>query len=230
MGVVTIHGYQIPEGKTAQQAVEGVSKMLECLGGVRSGTFTVDCESFHSTPNVSGLQQTKTLNLLHDSEYPASAFALLENGMCLVSSSSFDTLLNNLSTFYLPKKSSRMESKGPKYLLGDFVVKVGSVSMGSSFRGILVEVEYTPCVVPSHCWDLLKEFMGSFMPPPRDPHSYLQGKMNDLFNPVDAIHQYNEHFNSLRKQTATSLGFTSINTTLLNTSLTSSPAMIKTER
>jgi mediator of RNA polymerase II transcription subunit 20 len=99
-----------------------------------------------------------------------------------------------------------MDSKGPKYQLGDFTVKIGSVSLGPSFRGILIEVEYGPCVVPSFCWEMLKEFMGSFMIPPRDPHPYLQGKMNDVFSPVDVINQYNDHFNNFRRMATTATG------------------------
>lgn len=198
MGVVTIHGYPIPEGKTGQQTVESLSKTLEILGAVRTGTFTVECESFNSTP-ISGLTPAKFVHVFHDSEHPASVFSLLDSGMCLVADSNFDGLMTNISSFYQAKKASKMESKGPKFILGDFVIKIGSVSMGTTFRGILLEIEYGPCVVPSYCWDIMKEFMGSFMTPPRDPHPYLQGKMNDVFSPVDKVHQYNEHFNSMRK-------------------------------
>lgn len=225
-GVVTIHGYPIPEGKTGQQTVEGIVKILEALGATRDGTFSVDCESFHSTPNIVGLGHAKTVNILHNSSFPASSFALLDSGLCLVADSNFDGLMTNISSFYQAKKSSRMESKGPKFILGDFTVKVGSVSMGSSFRGILIEVEYGPCVIPSQCWDLLKEFMAGFMNSPRDPISYLQGKMNDIFTPVDIMMQYNEHFNGFRKQTNTNI---SGNSSLLNNSLNTGN-QIKTER
>ena len=47
-----------------------------------------------------------------------------------------------LKDFYSARKNVRMESKGQRYELGDFVVKVGSVVVGQStnFKGILVEV------------------------------------------------------------------------------------------
>ena len=231
MGVVSIHNYPLPEGKTGQQASEGICKIIEALGGIRAGNFSVDCESFHSTPSVVGLGHSKTINVFHDSEHPASAFALIDSGQCLVAENSLDNLMNNISTFYQAKKSSKMDCKGPKYTMGDFTVKVGSVSMGSSFRGILIEVEYEPCVVPSQCWDLMKEFMGGFMKAPRDPHPFLQSRMNDLFSPVDTIQQYNDHFNSFRKQTGLSSANTSLNSSLLNTSLShANSPMIKTER
>ena len=203
MGVVTIHGYIPPDGKSGQQAADNLVKILETLGAVKVGNFFVECESYYSTPS-SGFPTPKNLNVFHNSEHPASCFSLLDTGTCLVSESSFDNLLLNMGSFYQPKKSSRMESKGPKFSLGDFTIKIGSVTIGTSFRGILIEVEYGPCVVPAYCWELLREFMGSFMSPPRDPHQYLQGKMNEIFTPVDTIQQYNDHFKCLRSQLASS--------------------------
>ena len=38
-------------------------------------------------------------------------------------------------------------------------MKLGSVTVGGVFKGILVEVEYCPCVVPNNCWGILQEFM-----------------------------------------------------------------------
>lgn len=198
MGVVTIHSYPLPEGKSVQQTADNLHKILEKLGAVRVGTFCVDCETFYSTPNV-GPPPPRSLNVFHDSDHPASCFSLLDTGTCLVSDTNFDGLLTSISSFYQSKKSTKIESKGPKYQLGDFSVKVGLVSIGASFRGILIEVEYGPCVVAAQCWDLMKEFMAGFMSPSRDPHPHLQGRMNELFTPVDTIHQYNEYFNSLKK-------------------------------
>ena len=38
-------------------------------------------------------------------------------------------------------------------------MKLGSVTIGGTVKGILVEVEYLPGVVPGTCWGLLAEFM-----------------------------------------------------------------------
>jgi len=45
-------------------------------------------------------------------------------------------LLLKLNTFY--SKKLKIESKGSRYEIGDFVVKLGVVSASSSFKGILV--------------------------------------------------------------------------------------------
>src|SRR5206468_3512633 len=119
---------------------------------------------------------------------------------------SFDQIMMNLSSVYSSKKSTRMECRGPRYTLADFIVKIGSCSVGPSFKGVLVEIEYGPCMVPNNCWDLMKEFAQGFLGNViTQPNQYLQSNMNELYSPIDSIHQYNEQFNNLRKSYMTSI-------------------------
>jgi len=103
---------------------------------------------------------TRTLHVLHNSEHPASTFALLEvplgpnaqgnmnippgaqtgvKTVSLVADNLFDLLVAKMGHVYSSKKI-KIESKGPRFELGDFVVKLGSVLMSQNFKGILVEV------------------------------------------------------------------------------------------
>ena len=89
-------------------------------------------------------------------------FSVLENTatnktVTLTSDTLFDLLMLKLTNVY--KKKTTIESKGPRFEIGDFIVKLGSVTVGGVFKGILVEVEYCPCVVPNNCWGILQEFM-----------------------------------------------------------------------
>ena len=86
----------------------------------------------------------RILNVLHNTEEPASVFAILEGGAkqpVLVADTLLDALLPKMAVLYTSnKKQTRIESKGNRYEMGDFVVKLGSVTMSGSFKGILVEV------------------------------------------------------------------------------------------
>lgn len=103
----------------------------------------------------------RTLHILHNSEYPASSFALLEvpinaaasnaananqssptptvKTVSLVADNLFDLLVVKMAPMYTSKKI-KIEAKGPRFELGDFVVKLGSVTMSQNFKGILIEV------------------------------------------------------------------------------------------
>lgn len=94
----------------------------------------------------------RSVHLLHNSETPTSVFALLESAnsnktVALVADNLFDLLMLKLNNFYQAKKQTKIESRGPRFEAGDFVVKIGSVTMASAFKGILVEVQYTNILI-----------------------------------------------------------------------------------
>ncbi|XP_013395333.1 mediator of RNA polymerase II transcription subunit 20-like [Lingula anatina] len=200
MGVVCVASYPVPEGKSGQQIVDVLQSRLEQLGAEKSGQFNVDCETYQSqVPSA----QNRLVHLLHNSEQPATCFAVLDTGTCLVADNLFNLLMLKLKNFYPTRKGFKIESKGQRYSLGDFIIKIGSVTFGQniSFKGILVEVEYCPCMVPGDCWDLMKEFMQGFMGNcVENPSNYLKTKMDIMYTPADTIQQYLEHFKTFRKE------------------------------
>jgi hypothetical protein len=70
-------------------------------------------------------------------------FAILESGnktIPLVADGLFDLLMSKMTSIYTSKKQTKIESKGPRFEIGDFCVKLGSVTMSQNFKGVLVEV------------------------------------------------------------------------------------------
>lgn len=123
-----------------------------------------------------------------------------------------------MSPIYTSKKMLKIESKGPRFELGDFLVKLGSVTMSQNqnFKGILIEVDYRPCLIPSYCWELIREFLQGFLgqhAPTQVPPYFLTSipmvmnpvqhyqRYNDTYQPIDTVNQYLEHFQNYRKQT-----------------------------
>lgn len=95
---------------------------------------------FRQLDRFTGVQ--RTLHVLHNSEQPASAFAILESGnkvVPLIADGLFDLLMYKISSVYT-NKMQKMESKGPRFEIGDFCVKLGSVTINQNFKGVLVEV------------------------------------------------------------------------------------------
>lgn len=89
----------------------------------------------------------RIIHILHNSEQPATCFAVLDTGTVLVSDLLFELLMAKLTStkagrdaFYQQRKGFKIESRGQRYELGDFIIKIGSVSLVSNFKGILVEV------------------------------------------------------------------------------------------
>ncbi|XP_066862317.1 mediator of RNA polymerase II transcription subunit 20 isoform X1 [Eschrichtius robustus] len=193
----------VAEGKSVQQTVELLTRKLEMLGAEKQGTFCVDCETYHTAASTLGSQGQagKLMYVMHNSEYPLSCFALFENGPCLVADTNFDVLMVKLKGFFQSAKASKIETRGTRYQYCDFLVKVGTVTMGPSARGISVEVEYGPCVVASDCWSLLLEFLQSFLGSHTPGAPAVFGNRHDaVYSPADTMVQYMELFNKIRKQ------------------------------
>ena len=214
MGVTLIQAFPIPVDKTAPQVIELIQKRISSLGAVPTGQFLVDCETYTSSPGLAGpplppganlAGNIRTFHVLHNSEHPATVFSIFEPAVgkpriTFTSDTLFDYLLLKLSNVY--QKRLKIESKGSRFEIGDFVVKLGIVTANSSVKGILVEVEYLPCVSVLTCWNLMHEFTQGFLgsvvsnqiPP------YLKQKNpNEVYTPADTIHQYLDHFIALRK-------------------------------
>uniref|UniRef100_A0A480KB85 Mediator of RNA polymerase II transcription subunit 20 n=1 Tax=Sus scrofa TaxID=9823 RepID=A0A480KB85_PIG len=142
MGVTCVSQMPVAEGKSVQQTVELLTRKLEMLGAEKQGTFCVDCETYHTAASTLGSQGQagKLMYVMHNSEHPLSCFALFENGPCLIADTNFDVLMVKLKGFFQSAKASKIETRGTRYQYCDFLVKVGTVTMGPSARGISVEV------------------------------------------------------------------------------------------
>lgn len=204
MGVTVLQQFPMVDNRTGPQTIEFLTKRVLALGAVQCGQFLVDCETYMSVSSLGPPQ--RTVHVLHNSEHPASVFSLLETGtktIPLVADGLFDLLMIKMTSFYTSKKQTKIESKGPRYELGDFCIKLGSVTMNQNFKGVLVDVEYRPCVVPGSCWELMREFLQGFLGScvQSVPPQYLQNRMNELYQPMDTVQQYLEHFTMYRKAT-----------------------------
>ena len=80
--------------------------------------------------------------MIHSSEYPQTTFAVLDSMKCLVGENSLDTIFGNLRQFYNPKKGQKIEVKGYIHEAKGYVVKIGSIVIGSTNKGLIVEVSH----------------------------------------------------------------------------------------
>ena len=78
--------------------------------------------------------------MLHSSEYPLTTFAVLDSSKCLVAENSLDTVFLHLKQFYSTRKGQKVDVKGVLFDVNEYIVKLGSIVIGSSNKGIVVEV------------------------------------------------------------------------------------------
>lgn len=194
MGVTLVLSYPIPENKSCQQVLESLYKLMDILSAKKCGTYKIDCETFVSAPHI---QPPKVLQTFHDTEKPLTTFASIDNGnhYLIADSINFDIILTTyFDQIYPSRKQQKFECSGIKFELceADFIVRIGQVLQE---QYIIIEIEYTPCLIPSNCWDIILQLANNFI------SSSPPVPTCDSFRPIDTIKQYQHIFNTLRKKT-----------------------------
>ena len=80
---------------------------------------------------------------MHNSEYPVTSFSIIEPNICVTSDNIFDLMLLKLKHLYESRKNLKVECKGTRFELQDFIIKTGVALMthNNNVLGILVEVQ-----------------------------------------------------------------------------------------
>ena len=69
---------------------------------------------------------------------------------CMVAENTLDGIFVNLRQFYAPRKGQRIEVKGYHHEVKRYVIKIGSIVIGSTNKGIVVEVRSESVYVHIH--------------------------------------------------------------------------------
>lgn len=196
MGVTCLVQSDVPEGRSGQQVIDSLQRKIEQAGGQRNGNWLVECETYYSSQSQEN--STKAFYLLHNSDYPSVSFSALDNNTCVVAEQGMDSMISKLKAFYMPRKSGKIEAKGLRYDYGDFTIKIGNMSQGNNFRGVISEFEYGACNDVSQCWDLLLELVYSFVEESHcqvlQPPKTLVDSKTKRYSIADKMFQYVEMF------------------------------------
>lgn len=98
----------------------------------------------HTRTHTGASSQNKFIHVLHSSEYAQTTFAVLDPNKCLVAENSLDTIFLHLKQFYTTRKGQRVDVKGTLFDVRGYIVKLGSIVIGTSNKGIVVEVRLCP--------------------------------------------------------------------------------------
>ena len=128
---------------------------------------------------------------------------ITDQSSCIIAERSFDLILTKLSDTYQPHKLATIEAKGKRCELGDFVIKFGSIFVGTSFKCLVLEVEYMPSCNRKETLPLLQEFLAVVcvgrIPVPENISEYVPVSANSSFYQIsDTIMQYWRVFTETR--------------------------------
>jgi len=194
------------------RSVKAIERVAEDAGAERrSGSFSVDSTPFKPSANFTNV--ISLVHSLHHSHFPFSTFTIApasSDGPSktprAVSDHGFDLILNKLSEGLQPDSPGKFEITGTEFVLADFFIRVGAVTMGSSMsKGVIVEVEYAACDLVSQCLGLLTEMVDSLFPEGRNTRPLALFRIPDAniaqpYAPIDTLQQYLDLFCLMRKR------------------------------
>ncbi|MFH4981884.1 hypothetical protein AB6A40_008593 [Gnathostoma spinigerum] len=187
------------------KSVKSVQRAIESGGAERTGMFQVDSTPYKPNDNVQGA--INHVFLLHHSYYPQTTFIIApseRSKLCprAISDRGFDLIIAKLSSGLVQDSAGKFEVSGLEYTLKDFIVRVGTATMGVVSKGVIVEVEYAASCVASQCSALLTEFVSMFFPDRVDfKPTVLQKAQPEPYNALDTLSQYLDIFQAMRKKT-----------------------------
>ncbi|KAJ1657165.1 hypothetical protein IWQ61_003389 [Dispira simplex] len=103
----------------------------------------------------------KLLLLLTHSLHPAKQYAVVDDTV-VEADREMEAIVLKLKNLWVSRQHTRIE--GHCYDLGDFQVRIGNLVVGSSPKGLIVEVEYRAANILFQCHRLLAEFIQTMMP------------------------------------------------------------------
>ncbi|XP_063592232.1 mediator of RNA polymerase II transcription subunit 20-like [Penaeus indicus] len=197
MGVTVLQIFP-DESRSGYQETEKLHKRIMHLDAVQSGMFIVDCDSYYTTAQ-NGAGQHRRLHIVHNSETPATTYAIIDTGTKQV------TLSADFAASTYAGRGFDQLLLFPFELLQSIAISDrAQCALGNSMHygcivGIML-VEYLPCAVPALCWTLMREFMQSFMGSCVNPQAppYIQNRFHDIHAAQDTVQQYVEKFNEFR--------------------------------
>ncbi|CAH0481314.1 unnamed protein product [Peronospora belbahrii] len=210
-------------GVNITQKYQELLRKLETMGGEKIGRHVVHCRLFNRKTLLTGYGNQRMF-MLRMSQNDDLVYAVIANEKAqgLASSDNgIEGMMENCSLLecgldganilqqveiYAFKSDGQFE--GTQYVVGDFLVSVCTfMSRNNVPRGLIIEVQYSPCYTVSHVDPLIDEFLSNFASPDhlRKPVENLSalfekvGLPNTEYSLKHTALQYVAAFNILRK-------------------------------
>ncbi|KAI5796390.1 mediator complex, subunit Med20 [Peziza echinospora] len=148
----------------------------------------------HHPPPPQLSSALKTLQHLELSTYPAKIFALAANTIITVDRDIESLVRLKLNALWNIRQT--LKGQGDVYEVDDFKVKLATVQQGQDIKGVLVEIEYTPCQYLAQGEPIIRDFVEHLkIAPAREyfrPKDAPEEPADKPFTALDTGRQYME--------------------------------------
>jgi len=136
-----------------------MQKRIESLQAQKQEKWNMNC-SLHLFQPKPDSKDIRELYIATFGDSPNTCYLLLKDQI-LQADRDMIAIVEKIKIY---KQRQTIVVSGFQYKVGDFIVRVGSIILGSNTKGLLMEIEYTACCTPNACHEILAEFIDLLRP------------------------------------------------------------------
>ncbi|KAJ1840616.1 hypothetical protein LPJ70_004574 [Coemansia sp. RSA 2708] len=90
-------------------------------------------------------------------------FVMASNRVVVETEPEMESVVVRLKNLWTPRQTARIE--GYSYEGDDWVIRTGNLMVGTSYKGLIIEINYLPCSNPEETRGLMRELLMMILPP-----------------------------------------------------------------
>lgn len=140
---------------------EHVTKTLQ---GKNTGPWSLSFKVFRDINNnkAVSLKDSKLLYQVSLGQQPGNVYCMVDGSVVVEAGKEMEIILSRLKNLWQLRQNVTIE--GTSYEIGDFTLRVANILLGSTYKGLLLEIDYHPCTTPNNSSELFQEFVQSIVP------------------------------------------------------------------
>ncbi|KAI9468345.1 hypothetical protein LPJ78_002561 [Coemansia sp. RSA 989] len=158
-------------------------RLLRGLRAQLRGRWSMDTKLFHSPYSFVDLQNLKVSDA--STKQPAARgtasdqsmymvvrgqgtakrqfFVMASNRVVIETEPEMESIVVRLKNLWTPRQTARIE--GYSYEGDDWIIRTGNLMVGTSYKGLIIEINYLPCSNPEQTRGLMRELLMMILPP-----------------------------------------------------------------
>ncbi|KAG0174080.1 hypothetical protein DFQ28_009747 [Apophysomyces sp. BC1034] len=140
--------------------------VTKSLHGKNMGNWSLSFKVYRDATQNTRHHVAKDSKLLYHvslAQKPGQVYCMVDGSVVVEAEKEVEFILSRLKNLWQLRQSVTLE--GASYEIGDFTLRVANILLGSTYKGLLLEIDYRPCSAPNTASELFKEFVESIVPP-----------------------------------------------------------------
>ncbi|KAJ2230178.1 hypothetical protein H4R99_008449 [Coemansia sp. RSA 1722] len=121
-----------------------------------------DADTQQTEPRGTASDQSMYLVVRGQGAQRRQFFVMASNRVVVETEPEMESIILRLKNLWVPRQSARIE--GYSYEGDDWIIRTGNLMVGTSYKGLIIEINYLPCSNPEQTRGLMRELLMMILP------------------------------------------------------------------